>query len=399
VAVVALRQALGKVAQSSIALSFLAFLLLDTGLRASFSSIHPDRFSSPNHSWAWWAVNDLEKQTRPPEIVLLGSSLMISALLGADATYYKKDCDAVYHHRCDFLESLLKQQARLNVKTASLSVGGQMASDAYALTSTLLRGKMKPKLIVYGIAPRDFIEAKCPDPASTETYRLMCKYGNAKLLTLAGHNSAWDLADASLKQACFIYDKKLDFVEIAQGPMRWLLTTTLGIKTFNATITPPELRRIARYNQPEEAYPREWLTHPFVPKIYSFIDNTGEYRERYLTASKEVLATQCRYFRRFLQYCRESGIEVAVVNMPLTKENVSLLAPGLYDHYLAMIKTMTSEGGARLIDLNQSGLFNHSDYLDTVHLNGTGGEKFFKLLAEKLSNGPELALSKPSVYH
>ena len=75
--------------QSFVIWAVLAFILIDGILKtgsnadARFWPITPDQ--SAHHSWVWWNVHDFQKEKQAPDIVLLGSSLMMAAFHGGDA--------------------------------------------------------------------------------------------------------------------------------------------------------------------------------------------------------------------------------------------------------------------------------------------------------------------------
>ncbi len=387
----ALRQLFGVMRRSYIALAILSFLLLDFAVRSTYCYWHHDRFSSPNRSWAWWAVQDMQKQQHIPDILLLGSSLMLSVVHDGDATYLKQSQDAVYHHRSYYLEHLLKQKSVGDLTTFSMAIGGQMASDAFAIVSTLFNSTEHPRVIVYGIAPRDFIDSMFLDPATTETYRFMTKAGNRSLTATAGHNSFWNKTNSAAESACFLYDKRLDFVEIGQRWTRCLLSQCLNIADFDTVKAPVELKLIAKFNQPEDAGPNQWLASPHDPSRFKFRDNLPEYRQRYSLFKPKVYKTQIAYFERFLKYCRDAGIGVVLVNMPITNENMEILPAGIYRRYSADVAKLAQKYDARLVDFNKAGTFDHSQFADSVHVNGLGAVRFLELLSDNLLHETQIA--------
>ena len=147
----------------------LGFAFLDT-----LNRTRPEnRLASAEKSAIWWATKQFQATQKSPDLVLLGSSLMFAAQNDCDATFFSKSFDAITHYRCDFLESKLSQVTGKSIKTASFVIGGQMATDAYAITSTLLSKEKAPAAIIWGIAPRDFLDATFDHPEETETVRLM----------------------------------------------------------------------------------------------------------------------------------------------------------------------------------------------------------------------------------
>lgn len=53
-----------------------------------------------------------------------------------------------------------------------------MPSDAYLITQLLLGYKDHPKLIVYGVGPRDFVDNLLTSATSTDPYRCLSKILN-----------------------------------------------------------------------------------------------------------------------------------------------------------------------------------------------------------------------------
>lgn len=79
-----------------------------------------------------------------------------------------------------------------------------------------------------------------------------------------------------------------------------------------------------------------------------------------------------------MQLCKERNIKLYIVAMPLSKTNMALMPPGLYQHYMDTLKTETGKADVPLIDLAADGNYGDDDFYDTVHLNQTGGERFIK---------------------
>src|SRR6185436_18614156 len=92
-----------------------------------------------------------------PDIVFLGSSLVINAVNAADAVHENRVCDSWLHHRYVSFEKLFADSTGTSPQTFVFATSGQFVSDAYALTRALFTGKLKPRCIVYGVGPRDFM--------------------------------------------------------------------------------------------------------------------------------------------------------------------------------------------------------------------------------------------------
>lgn len=375
------KQRTGRGKQLSYALlAFATIAVTDIAARALYQ---PDPYQSPNRSWAWWAVQSLRQQQHA-DVIVFGSSLMLAALNDGDSTYLNRPFDAVMHHRADYFEDLLKQRLKKPVSTASLAIGGQMASDVYALTSTLFTRNPKPSAIVWGIAPRDFLDSSFTNPDSSETVRYMNKVSGSTDCLDTRRRILWDrlqnLADASF----YLYGKRGDVVASTLPYAKAAIRQVRPELDLETVRTPSPLLSYAMKNLPEDNGVDQWRVTPYSPSKV-FDDNTAEYMMRYHPFKPKVLETQLSYFEKFLAFARKEGITVTLVNMPLTAENLKLLPEGAYEKYLSGVKSLATKYGAQLLDFDDQKTFPRSEFADTVHLNGLGGKHFFELVAQQIN--------------
>ncbi|MBC7996571.1 MAG: hypothetical protein IAF58_01415, partial [Leptolyngbya sp.] len=151
-------------------LAFLLFIVFDFGFRTLDHAIKlTNPLESPNRSLIWWTINGYAREPKAPEVVLLGSSLMMTAHHAGDATKTKEVQNEVKHFRSACVQDFLSTDLGKQISCFSFAIAGQMASDAYVITRTMLNGEKRPRAIVYGIAPRDLIDNTLPSAASTET--------------------------------------------------------------------------------------------------------------------------------------------------------------------------------------------------------------------------------------
>lgn len=378
----------------------LAFLITsDLGARMLYQ-FRPDlwpvsSYDSPNRSPVWWSANDLKNLSQAPDIVLFGSSLINTAVLGAEATYLQKPIDACLDHRSTYLEKQLCNSDRQKHVVFSLAVPGQMASDAYALASTLLAGNHKPKSIIWGIAPRDFIDCELHDVTSTETYRLMSRIRNLSELQAVSKSSFWDSLETKLGQLSFLYAHKSDFVFLQHKFVNQLIAN-LEHKDLDEIKLPVALRKDALYECPEDRAANEQMIMPYDANHPLFTDNTGEYRWRYREFRPKAFATQLACLKYMTKYAHNNGIDLFVVNMPLLPENLALLPESTYLLYLKETSKAVVQGGGHFINLQNPQLVQKQNYLDSAHLNGIGGEKLLNSFAELTSERTQLASTRNS---
>ena len=367
--------------------ALLAIVVVDFVVRFSIAYWPIDHFNSPNRSWVWWAVRDFRQSASDlktkPDIVLMGSSLMMAAVHGGDATYLNQPQNVAFHHRSLVFEDLLEKKTGTKVNTFAFALGGQMASDAYALTSTLLRNDDQPKAIIYGIAPRDFMDNTLASPASTETFRYMSRLGGMEDVAWQSRSSFWEQVEFAFARISALYDHKLDFVYLQNKYVKDMLGCCPAFKDLESVHTPFALRKLALLELPEDQGPNDLMILPFKKEEYKFVDNLDEYRMRYRAFKPKLFELQLSFLERMLKFCHERGTAVFLVNMPLTEENVKLMPPGFYDNYKQRISNLASKYGADVVDLNNADVFGKELFADSVHMNGAGGVRFFRELAEK----------------
>jgi hypothetical protein len=92
-----------------------------------------------------------------------------------------------------------------------------------------------------------------------------------------------------------------------------------------------------------------------------------------------------KFLAKIAEFCKKERIELIIVNMPITLENIALLKPGGYMGYLQGLREFSMIHNLAVYDLNDFSKFGRKDFHDTVHLNAFGGQKFFDNLSETLA--------------
>lgn len=384
---------LQKLKTSYVVWAALALLALDGGCRVldqiGLWPLSP--YEAAHRSTVWWAATDYKKTETAPDIALMGSSLMMAAVHGGDATYENKSQKVALHHESKLLEHLLKNSQGKNFTTFSFALSGEMASDAYVLANAMLSGEKQPKVIIYGVAPRDLMDNALKSPASTEIFRLMSRIKDPTDVAVSARNSFWSVAEYGLEKLSFLYGHRNDFLYMQHKATRAVLAQ-LGYKDIEDEVhTTYEIRRQAFLELPEDSGPNEVVVHPPAASGAVYTDNLPEYRYRYSSFKEKQFKEQVSYLERLLELGRERGIKVILVNMPLTEDNVALMPPGLYSRYMETLNTMCTKYSAQMLDLNEPRDFPKEYFEDSVHLNSKGGARFFEVLAEKIAKDSQVA--------
>jgi hypothetical protein len=225
----------------------------------------------------------------------------------------------------------------------------------------------------------------------TQAFRYLRRFINIDDLVDIAMPQIWQRFEYLLAKGFYLFDKRLDLQVICAESMKGksgpLLTTMLGedyCKESAVSVeTPPDTR-----SEVEEGM--------FIVKAHqekSFQDNTAEYRKRYRTANENIFCVQARFLQMLLALCKDSGIAVIVVNMPVTAQNMQLLPAGTYERYLQVLSAESDKHGATFIDLNQDPRFTPDDFYDTIHMNAGGGKKLADAILSEIAADPAVCAS------
>lgn len=367
-------------------IAFLLFLVFDFGFRIlDHSAKITDPLESPNRSLIWWTVNGFAKESKAPDVVLLGSSLMMTAHHAGDATKTKQVQNEVKHFRSTCVQDFLSEDLHKNISCFSFAIAGQMASDAYVIARTMLCGEKRPKVIIYGIAPRDLIDNTLPSAASTETFKLLSRSNDLSDLALTARSTPMEILEYGLSSAFYTISHRANVVALQHRIAYNLAPYGSDAIEKNDLKSTFQLRLLAMGEFPEDKGANELLIAPYGLCKEPYRDNSEEYRQRYARIKQKTYTNQLLFLSKLMQLCKANGIELVIVNMPLTPGNVSLMPGGFYSTYKEKITSLAKENSAVYLDLNQPDKFEQKCFADTVHLNGLGGITFFKLLCADLA--------------
>jgi hypothetical protein len=369
--------------------ALLLFFIVDIAIKLEF---HSDPFNIPERSFIWWAVKDYRDLSKAPDIMMFGSSLILAAVNEGDATHYRKLVDTATHHYSTYLSELLKRRHNYDISNFCFAIGGQMASDVYAIANNFVSKGYKPRVIVWGIAPRDLIDSAFPGATTSDTARYMNKIAGKDIVE-EDRKTLNSTIDQFLRKYLFLYRVRDNFLSDLKYAMRQLQVKQAqwiaSLKTPNAeNATPPPGRQkmLRELMNPRDGTMGdievgEWLIGANAEPSKILKDNTAEYLVRYNPFKSKTFVAQRSYFEKFLQQQKECGVKVLLVNMPLTGVNMSLLPAATYDTYLYTVKSLAKRYNAEILDLNGDPRFKQSDFFDTAHLNGLGSEKFIEVLS------------------
>ncbi len=308
------------------------------------------------------AIDGLAALKTRPNVVLLGSSLMMYPFWAMDKERDSKIGDIFHHHFSHAMEDKLVQGGMKDPTVYSLAIFGQMSSDAYIYVYEFLKGDKKPEWLVLGIAPRDFSDYDLPSPTATYTFQRLVGLANFDRYA-ALYLPTWQgRTDFLMNHVCFFYNR------------RWRLQKEFD-KVINKAYAFAGFTQAQTQAKPTENNAGFMLSGS---EDERFANSLNEYKRRYRYIGDRDLTVQMGFLDRLLAVCHERGIKVILINMPLTDMNRQLLPQGFYDQFSQRIGNLAKSHEANFLNLGASPEFNRGDFWDTTHLNHSGGRKLLK---------------------
>lgn len=340
----------------------------------------------PELTWTAWTVRDFLQRERRPDVVFLGSSLVLVPIAGCDADYLGRRLDGSAHHVSAYFQDEFKRRYGRSLATFNFALPGEMPSDAYLIADFLLKGEKRPDVIVYGVGPRDFMDNLLPSPASTDPFRKLARFGDIGPLAGRVMPDFFDRLDFEMSRLSCFYGSKTDTTARLAALAAGWLDSVLAAPAAGGLFTTADRRRLLPAYRPYELSAGEAYFRPTTPaERTTLVDNLPEYRKRYKTVKWSTFVSQMEFLAGVLNSAREKGVKVVLVSMPITDANRSLIKDYAWDAYRQSVKALAHAKGASFIDLMGSGRFETGDFGDTVHLHSGGGRKMLDLLMDELA--------------
>ena len=361
-------------------------------------------------TWESHRTRDFMAGAQAPDAVLFGSSLMMIPTACRDADYLNVTIDPVVHPYSQYMQAKIAEKTGMQLKCFNFALPGGMISDHYMIVSSLFSNERKPKLAIFGLSLRDFIDSGVECAAATPAYHYFSRFKSESeidsLLPLSMpsiFNRGQYLADKYI----YLLGKRLQIQVMAGDAISSAVTDLLdysrrrnsgsdgAVATSNASSSANSKDSAGNSSgtkpdsNPDAALSGTEVTEGMVAlqpnAFYPWQDNSREYKKRFKGANDSMFKIQTEYFKRMLSQLKTEGVEVLFVNMPLTPANMALMPHGSYDKYMALLKQTAAEQGCGLLDLNDGKTFVASNFKDPVHMNGSGGKILIDQIAENLN--------------
>lgn len=323
-------------------------------------------------------------QAQAPDVVLLGSSLMVAPVMQAEAMHLGRPFPRFEHRQATFISDLLSSTVGARPNVFCFAVAGEAVSDAYLIAKHVLVGSKKPKVIVYGLAPRDFQDNTCPGIDSTEAFNVLSDLNDVK--DVAGKNSfSFDRsANLVLARVSSLWKYRNDIRAVATLRLKKSMERVLPWVVFDKYDQYGNLGPHRKGQYPEEAIGKIQAFPNVAMENSGYIKTIQQYIRRYRPENKPAVEQQFEHLDKLIKLCHENQIELLLVNMPLSKTNIGLLPDGFHKNYLSRLQDICQQSNVQLLDL--SSLYNGEEsYTDTVHLKPDVSKAFLSTLVNEMS--------------
>lgn len=370
------------------ALAFLVVnLVVGKTVGASEGRICRELFSEKEYhqpgygSWAWWLTKEYVDAKTPADVVVLGSSQINTAVLATDAHESQQVIDTLTHREINSLEKRLnKTVGDGHLKVFNAAIAGAVASDYYMVAKALFGGYSKPKLVVIGVSPRDFIDNELPVASATAPFHYYSQFVDTGKMTQLAYPDPIARLNAQLA---------MTFDKLPLRQVHSIIDTyLLGQKKDEPKKHSESALLAAVSNAAQVVKPGEWMIPANMPPIY--VDNSYEYVKRYRDPNPPNYPIQLAFFDELLSWLAKENVKVLVVGMPTRPENRQLLPPAFWSTYRLTLNNLCQRNGAYFIDVSHCNDFEKCDFVDTVHMNASGGAKILDVFAEGIVKRQDL---------
>jgi hypothetical protein len=341
----------------------------------------------PFDTWTSCAINDfLHGIKTPPDVAFLGSSLVLYPSGSVDADLLNHEIDGPHHHSILFFDKKFGEATGKWISSFDFAIPGEMPSDAYLITEHLFKEEKRPRVIVYGVGPRDFMDNLLPSPSATDPFHHLARFGDYSHLIDKVSPEFSERFNYELGRLFFTYGEKEDLSHGFDRAVRQVVNEKLSsiptIPLCLRRVILPEYRTTEVGKQ--DCLFKSYAVKPRPP----FVDNIAEYKKRYETLKWDTFLTQMEFLAKTMDVAHDRGIPFILVSMPITDINRNMLSKTAAEAYKLSLRLLASSKHATFVELDGTKNYTIADYEDTVHLHSGGGRKMLSSIATVLAHDP-----------
>jgi len=347
-------------------------------------------------AWVVRLVARIPEYVYGPEhdpVVILGSSLIIAP--PDKAVYEVHDAaetsweNSIARRAVRYSDEISALAGR-KVGLAILASPAAMVSDQCCILREMANSNKMPRLLVFTIAPRDFMDNQVGDGIDKTWIQTIFPLRSRKTLLPAGI-SLEALSNCYKWHAAYIDVVKRHFVSGFKSklikPFDQLVgrtQTSAAADTVKAEIKQDPSKAAGKPVAAVALSPEETLKKQkeYIQKVLS------DYRIRYNPPNRKRFLLQAKYFEEMLELAKAADAKVLIVEMPLPRENLALVKPAQQAEFQKTVQSLATRYGAEVYDFNHGPLsvsFEETDFDDGAHLSVSGGKKFIPLFARTVA--------------
>jgi hypothetical protein len=312
-----------------------------------------------------------EYKSTQPDVVLMGSSVLVAPMWSVDAAHDPATSDLYHHHRCYVLEEELSRSLKRSVKVVCMGIPGAMVSDLFLLVDKVLQDRSRSLVLVVALCPRDFMDDLLTGETKTAIFQSLVTPQDLPALGDMYFSSGVEKTDFVLNNILFLYGKRWRYQEKFASFMNRLMNHALSV---NSVAQIDMQTRAAKFLQETDR-----------GKVWQ--QSIDEYKARYNHFNNREFTKQVTFLDSLLKVAAQRKMKVILVNMPLTQDNLALMPPELYENYLRSIQALADRYKVGFIDCERDPYYKiPQGFYDTVHLNGTGGMHFVHTLSDAITS-------------
>lgn len=358
-----------------------------------------------------YKFDQLKNRPEPPSVMLLGSSLPMCAFYYSEGEQLSKAIVSETekhglnliqsYPEANYFRSQIQRKFGKELDVFNFTTAACMPSDARLLLSRIADSKKQPSLLIYGVGLRDFVDNINPPPGETPAFKALCdaRYlvNNADIVPKPEARTA--LALSSLSEVYRLRDQFHLMIESwlcrdfrRQTNMERAFSAIAMERAAKAKITPVAAapQAAAAIQNGADLRPKA-KTSRSVVAVEAAEPNTPssnlavlDYPTRYNPPNYNKLQQEMCELTKIIELCKQSDINLVLVNMPVSDGNKTLSTPGLREKYLSDLKSICSKSAVPLVDFETVKIFDEKDFLDTVHLSGYGAKKMIEELLTQI---------------
>lgn len=319
-------------------------------------------------------LDEFIRSEKQADIIVLGSSLVLMPATRCDDYLDGKPVcyDDWYYHKhvveypqSRYFEKLLANCFRIPISVANMGVASSIMSDHCDLFAMLLEKGKKPRLLIVGVAPRDFLDNTQKDYKHTPSQQYLREINSSGL--------KWPKA---LSQA--------DLAEFYTSAERHTKKLLALIKSRCSEQT----AKISRRKQLVVATD----TAPYMQERPNRLRDLESYKKLYNPPNFQMLEIEKAHLEKMLKLAKSNFVPVLIINMPLTTANTDALDRAALAEYEQSLRKVCKENQATLLDIGSAtSRYNMNDFEDCCHLNTAGGLKLYSEIIATISKDHKIA--------